>query len=142
MAMQEWSEFIKQHFNDEVPFIRFMGIRVLETTPGHARVVLSLDGRHANSYGMVHGGICAALVDTVTGIALRTLKHKIVTVEMTATYYAPVRLPGMLYATGDVVKAGKSILHAKAEVHTADGKLVAGGKAIYFIVGEDTCGKT
>jgi uncharacterized protein (TIGR00369 family) len=132
-----WAEFIKLHFNNDVPFIKFMGIEVIDTAHGRARIQMPLLPVHANSYGIAHGGICAALVDTVIGIALRTLKYKIVTIETNTVYYAPAQIGGVLYAAAQMEQAGRKILHARAEVRTEDEKLVAGGKAIYFILGED-----
>jgi uncharacterized protein (TIGR00369 family) len=135
--VSDWAEFIKSHFNNDVAFNKFMGIEVIDTARGSARIRMPLFSVHANSYGIAHGGICAALVDSVTGIALRTLKYKIVTIETNTVYYAPAKIGGFLYASAEMEQAGRTILHAKAEVRAEDGKLVAGGKAIYFVLGED-----
>jgi acyl-CoA thioesterase len=135
--MQDWPEFIKKHFANDVPFIKFMGIEVTETAPGRARIHMPVRDCHANSYGIAHGGVCAALVDTVIGIALRTLKYKVVTIETNTVYYAAVKVGDGLCAEGFTVMAGRKILHANAEVRMGDGRLAAGGKAIYFVTGED-----
>ena len=135
--MNDWAEFIKDHFNNDVPFIKFMGAEVLDTAHGCAKLRMPLLPCHANSYGIAHGGVCAALVDTVIGVALRTLKYKILTVETNTVYYAAAQIGDVLCASAALQQAGRKILHARAEVRTQDGTLVAGGKAIYFVKGED-----
>jgi len=135
--MTEWPAFIKEHFTKDVEFIRFMGIDVMEIAYGYAKISMCIEQIHANTYGMAHGGVCAALVDTASGICLRTLKHKIVTVETTTVYYAPASIGDTLYAIAKLVNQGRKLLHAEVEVKNQDDKRVAGGKTIYFIIGED-----
>jgi acyl-coenzyme A thioesterase PaaI-like protein len=65
------------------------------------------------------------------------LRYKIVTVETNTVYYASAKPDSVLYATGGLVQQGKKLLHAEARVFDADDRLIAGGKAIYFIMGED-----
>lgn len=135
--MNDWPAFIKEHFSNDVEFIGFMGIEILETAHGYAKIAMKIKQAQANTYGITHGGVCAALVDTVSGVCLRTLKFKIVTVETTTIYYAPSNIGDTLYATAKLANQGKKLLHAEVEVKNQDDKLVAGGKAIYFIKGED-----
>ena len=135
--MRDWAEFIKAHFNNDVPFLKFMGIEVVDTAHGYAKISMPILPCHANSYGIAHGGVCAALVDTAVGIALRTLKYKILTIETNTVYYAAAQTNEVLCATAVMNQAGRKILHASAEVRGDDGRLVAGGKAIYFVKGED-----
>ena len=135
--MQDWSVFIKEHFSKDVPYIQFMDISVLETARGYARVSLTAKPEHGNTYGIVHGGICASLVDVVVGITLRTLKNKIVTIETTTNYYEPAQIGDTLYATGTLIKEGKKILYGNAEITNQDGRHIAGGRGTFFILGED-----
>ena len=135
--MHEWADFIKEHFSNDVPFINFMNITVEETGHGYAKIKMPLNKGLANSYGILHGGICAALTDTVIGICLRTLKMKVVTIETTTIYYAPANVTDTLYASARFVAGGKKILHAEARIENQEGQLISGGKAIYHTMGED-----
>ena len=47
-------------------FADHLGVEVERTAPGHARAVLTLDGRHANPHGTAHGAVLYSLA----GIAL------------------------------------------------------------------------
>lgn len=134
----DWPDFIKQHFTKDVPFLKHMEISVDATGPGRAAISLPLKPEYANSYGIAHGGIAALLVDTAAGVALRTLKLTIVTVEMSVSYFAPVPLEGRLRAEATMVHRGRRILHAEIAVLAPDGTLAAMGRAIYAVTGEDT----
>lgn len=134
----DWPDFIKQHFTEDVPFLKFMEMTVDATGPGRAAVSLPLKPEYANSYGISHGGIAALLVDTAAGVALRGLKLTIVTVEMSVSYFAPLPLEGRVRAEATLVHRGRRILHAEIAVLAPDGTLAAMGRAIYAVTGEDT----
>lgn len=135
--MDDWAAFIKEHFSKNVPFLQFMEIEVLETAKGYAKISMTTKPEQANTYGITHGGVCAALVDVVTGVALRTLKHKIVTIETSTSYYEPVNIGDTLYVEGRLIKGGRKVLYGSADIVTQDGRHVAGGKGIFCIIGED-----
>lgn len=135
---ENWPEFIKTHFTKDVPFLKHMEISVDATGPGRAAISLPLRPEYANSYGIAHGGIAALLVDTAAGVALRTLKLTIVTVELGVSYFAPLPLEGRVRAEATMVHRGRRILHAEIAVLAPDGSLAAMGRAIYAVTGEDT----
>jgi acyl-coenzyme A thioesterase PaaI-like protein len=58
------------------------------------------------SFGITHGGVVAALVDMAAGVALRTLKLRILTVEFATSYFQPVSLEADLVAEARLVQAG------------------------------------
>ena len=133
----KWSEVIKEHFNKEVPFLTYMGMEVVETSEGTAKIKIPLKKEYANTYGITHGGICALLVDTVIGVALRTLKMHVLTIETNTCYFKPAKLTDTLYATAWVVKKGNKILHSEAKIVNQDEELIGNGKAIYYVTGID-----
>lgn len=135
--MENWPEFIKNHFAT-VPFLRYLDVTVAETDRGRARLTVPLRAEFANSYGMAHGGLIAALVDMASGVALRTLKVRVVTVETTVNIFLPVALAGRLTADGRLVHEGHKLLHAEVDVTNDEGVLVAKGRTVFYITGEDT----
>lgn len=135
--MEDWSEFIKKHFSQDVPFVQFMNVSVEKTAKGYAKISMPIEDKHSNTYGICHGGVVAALVDMVLGIALRTLKVKIVTIETSTTYFKPVKLGQKIFAVGKYVEGGNKVLHALADLTDEKGEVLASGKAIYYVLGED-----
>ena len=50
----------------------------------------------------------------------------LVSVDLKLNYLAPVRVEA-LHSTGTLIKAGKTLSYAEADVRTSDGRLVAHG---------------
>ena len=135
--MENWPEFIKNHFNT-LPYFKFMHATVLETDRGYAKVTLPIKPEYSNTYGIAHGGIVTSLVDMVSGVALRTLKLRIVTIEVTTDYLKTVSLTDHLTAEARVIHEGNKLLHADISVYNQEEVLVARGKVIYYVRGEDS----
>lgn len=135
--MLDWQEFIKEHFAN-VPFFRFMDVQVVATGHGRAELKLATRPEFANSYGITHGGITTALVDMAGGVALRTLKVRVVTVETAVNFFKPINLEEEIRAEARLVNQGKKLLNAEVDVLNQEGVLVAKGKITSFILGEDT----
>ena len=135
--MENWPEFIQRHFST-LPFFQFMEATVAHTARGQATIKMPMKPEYSNSYGIVHGGVVAALVDMAAGVALRTLKVRVVTIEVSTNYFEPVALDEELTAEARLVQAGRKILHADVQVFTREGKLAARGKTIYYVRGEDS----
>jgi len=133
---EDWPSFIKRHFGT-VAFLRFMAVTVEKTGAGTATLSLPLKAEYANSYGIAHGGVAALLVDMAAGVALRTLKMTVVTVETTTTYLAPIPVEGILRAEARTLHKGRRILHAEVDLFAPDGTLAAVGRAIYTATGVD-----
>lgn len=113
---------------------RAHGAELTEVEPGRVVMRVRLGESHLNPQGIVHGGVIAGLIDSVAGISLRTSRDRDVghvTVQMQVNYLRPAQA-GELYGTGRVVHDGGRVGVAEAEVHDADGTLVARGTATFL----------
>ena len=128
--MPDHERSIEDDIRERLAVSRFhtsMGMSVSSVREG--AVDLRLDARpdHANLHGTVHGGVLATLADTAAGLAVRSAiepgsAH--VSVNLDVQYLAPAK-PGTLLATGRVVRLGRRIVFAQAEVTDADGTTLA-----------------
>ena len=76
--------------------------------------------------GYVHGGIIGMIADSAAGYAAYSLmppSASLVTVEYKMNILAPAR--GSLVAKGTVIKSGRTLTVARAEVYAEDGTHVA-----------------
>ncbi|HUQ24581.1 MAG TPA: PaaI family thioesterase [Burkholderiales bacterium] len=76
--------------------------------------------------GFVHGGIIGMIADSAAGYAAYSLmpaSASLVTVEYKMNILAPAR--GALVARGNVIKSGRTLTVARAEVYAEDGTHVA-----------------
>lgn len=80
--------------------------------------------------GAMHGGMIAALVDTVCSFAWLTRNHGYVsTIDLRVDYHRPV-MKDKLIGVGRIVRAGRRIVTADAEIADSDGNLLVTGRAV------------
>jgi uncharacterized protein (TIGR00369 family) len=103
-----------------------IGASLARVAPGEADVVLPYREDLTQQKGYVHGGILGMIADTAAGYSAFSLMPagcSLVTVEYKINILAPAR--GSLVARGRVVRPGRTLTIARAEVYADDGKHVA-----------------
>ena len=121
----------------EVPFVRLMGLELIEVKVGEAQIRLGMRDELRQPYGLLHGGATASLIDTTTAFAiLGDLQEgeQASTVDLTIQYLRP-HTEGSVICTARVVRAGKRLLFVSAEVANEQGKLIATALSTYTKVG-------
>lgn len=79
-----------------------------------------------------HGGILAAIVDTVADYAIAVqLGRPVPTIDVRVDYHKAAQ-PGDLLTKARVVRMGSQYSTAEAFVYDKDGELVASGRGTYF----------
>jgi uncharacterized protein (TIGR00369 family) len=114
---------------NESPFPRHLPIRIVELTPDSARVELDIADRHLQPFGIVHGVVLAALIDTATfwaGFGAIPEDAGLVNVDLKLNYLQSVS-QGRLVATGQSIRAGRTISYTEAHIRSADDTLIAHG---------------
>ncbi|HEY2822592.1 MAG TPA: PaaI family thioesterase [Candidatus Acidoferrum sp.] len=107
--------------------IRFLGFSLEAIDKGWAVMQLKAGTQHKQIHGVVHGGILAALADTVGAMASYTVVPKgtaIATIEMKINYLEPVPA-GRVRAEARVLRAGRNFVVTECDVFTPAGKLAA-----------------
>ena len=103
-----------------------IGAALAVVEPGYVEVALPFRDDLTQQKGYVHGGILGMIADTACGYSAFSLMPagcSLVTVEYKMNILAPGR--GSLVAKGEVVKPGRTLTVARAEVYADDGKHVA-----------------
>ncbi len=116
------------------PFYRHLGLQLDALADGKSAIRLPFRKEHGNSRGEVHGGTVAALADAAMSQAVRSTIEtgsSVATITMTLNYLAPAH--GELTCRGAVVKSGKSVVFAEAEVTDERGQAVCRGAATYRV---------
>jgi uncharacterized protein (TIGR00369 family) len=107
--------------------IRFLGFSVEAIDKGWAVLRFKAGTQHKQIHGVVHGGILAALADTVGAMAAYTVVPRgtgIATIEMKINYLEPVPI-GRVRAEARVLRAGRNFVVTECDVFTLSGKLAA-----------------
>ena len=85
------------------------------------------EARHANFGGVVHGGMLMTLADmALFDIVFRkTGPFKAVTVTMNSEFLAPAPIDAFIEASGEVLKAGRSMFFVRGLVTSGDKSLLS-----------------
>src|SRR5688500_13448531 len=103
-----------------------IGASLKSVQPGAVEIALPYRDDLTQQKGFVHGGILGMIADTACGYAAFSLMPaggSLVTVEYKMNILTPAR--GPLVAHGKVVRAGRTLTVARAEVYAEDGSHVA-----------------
>lgn len=117
-----------------VPFARLLGIELDEVGIGTATLGLNVRPDLKQNHGVVHGGAIASLIDTATAFAIITLlepAERVTTVDLTISYLRPIT-DGRITAVAKVVRAGRRLFVASAEVFSKDEKLTTTALSTYI----------
>ena len=118
-----------QHVRDSFSRQKAMaliGASLSAVEAGASEISLPYRAELTQQKGFVHGGIIGMIADSAAGYAAYSLmpaSASLVTVEYKMNILAPAR--GSLVARGKVVKAGRTLTVARAEVYAEDGTHVA-----------------
>ncbi len=121
---------------NESPFYRHLGMEVVEAGEGRARLRLPVKDELKNLYGILHGGVIAALLDSSCSIAVGTLlepDEAAVTLDQRINYISNVK-EGVLYGEGRALHKGRFTGVGQAEVRDEEGNLVAAGMTTTFVI--------
>jgi uncharacterized protein (TIGR00369 family) len=116
---------------DGAPFVRHMRMRIADLAWGGASFEMAPAEFRMQPFGVIHGGNIATLIDTATFwacyLSLDSDDDGLASVDLKLNYLAPARVEA-LRCTGTLIKAGKTLSYAEAEVRTAgDDRLIAHG---------------
>jgi uncharacterized protein (TIGR00369 family) len=141
-AQRSGLDYLRSMLQGELPhppICATVGFRFVELDEG--RVVLELEpGEHQyNTIGTVHGGVIVTLLDSAAGSAVHTTLPAGVgytTVSITTSFLRTVRADtGILRVEGRLLKAGRRLALAEAELTNAEGALYAHATANCMILG-------
>ncbi len=95
----------------------------------HGEIEMSFVVRHemTNPAGMLHGGIHSAILDDTIGmtVAALGLPNFYVSVSLTIDFLEPARVGEVVIAKTKIMRAGKTIVNASAEIHNEKGLLLS-----------------
>lgn len=112
------------------PFVKHMGMRITDIAWGAAAFELEAAEYRLQPFGVIHGGNVATLIDSATFwacfVAMGSDDDGLASVDLKLNYLAPARVE-TLRCAARLIKEGKTLSYAEAEVLAADGRLVAHG---------------
>ncbi len=118
------------------PIAKFLGMKLVELTPGYAKVTMKLKPEHQNFNGYVFGGIVAAIADQAFAYGSNTLNHPSIAVEFHINLVSAPEPNDELTAECKVVRSGRRAGISEMTVTNQSGKLIAKATGVTIPVGE------
>ena len=125
-------------YDDDSPFLSFVGVEIGQSENGFGQVSLSVQPNHLQAAGQVHGGLLAVLADTAMFRAVRSLLthgQRTTTVELKVNFLEGTD-SGRLTATARVISNADRLMVGEIEVSAEDGRLVAQGQGTFLVFGD------
>lgn len=116
-----------------------LGLRFTAVSADQVVAEITVGSEHHQPYGLVHGGVYAALVETVcsVGAAMNAMPQGQSTVGLdNHTSFLRACREGRLVATAVPLKKGRRTHVWTAEVHDQDGRLCATGQVRVLVLDE------
>ncbi|MBW1787913.1 MAG: PaaI family thioesterase [Deltaproteobacteria bacterium] len=137
--MDKTFEAIIRFIEEEVPFDKYLGIKVEELREGFARLFLPFREEFIGDKRRpaLHGGIISALIDTCGGAAVWThftTQDRISTVDIRVDYLRPGPADDII-AESEVIRVGNRVGVVHTRVSPSKDKTIvfAEGRAVYNI---------
>jgi acyl-CoA thioesterase len=127
-------EEMRRRFDDS-PCALFFGMKLVELSPGYAKVAMEMKREFLNWENMIQGGVIATVLDQAFGCACNTLDYIHVAVQMNIHFIAAARVGETVYAESRVLHAGKRVGASEMTVTDSAGKTLARGSGTTVSLG-------
>lgn len=121
-------------------FNKAMGLRFVKAAPDEFVAEIRIDHQHLQPYGLVHGGVYSAMVETVcsTGAALNVFVEgkSVVGLDNATSFLRAVR-SGVLRCTATPLVRGRRSHVWDARIHDDRDRLVATGRVRLLVLEKD-----
>jgi acyl-CoA thioesterase len=120
----------------DIPFLKTLGVSLREVAEQHAEMVVTIDERHLNYMGTVHGGLISSLIDTVCFFPKPLIPSglKLTTVNLDVSYVRAARKSDTLVARSELLHLGRRTARLTVKVIDQDHRLIAQGGATLMIL--------
>lgn len=121
---------------DAIPFTKMLGVTLAESGETHAVMTVTVDDRHLNYMGGVHGGLISALVDTACFFPTKLLPSglKLTTTDLNVRYVRAAGKGDILSARAELLHLGRRTASLSVQVTDQLHRLVAHGSATLLVL--------
>lgn len=116
------------------PFNKWLHGVLVKAAEGEITMKFEIRKEMTNPVGMLHGGMHAAMIDEVIGMAVATVNDETFysTVNLCIDYLDKAVLGESVLVSAKVIRAGKNMSHVEADIRNQEGKLLSKGASNLF----------
>lgn len=113
------------------PFSKWLNGKVIKAQYGIIELEFEVRPEMANPTGLLHGGMECALMDDTIGMTTATLGYDgfPISIDFHVDYLGKVKVGEKVRVIGKIIREGRNIIHAIAEIYDMDGKLISTGNS-------------
>uniref|UniRef100_T1IXZ6 Acyl-coenzyme A thioesterase 13 n=1 Tax=Strigamia maritima TaxID=126957 RepID=T1IXZ6_STRMM len=109
-------------------------LKFVSADEGSVVCEMTVERRHRNLVGILHGGMTATLIDSVSGFALLTKNCRGVTVDLSVSYFYPIQPGQSILIDANIIKCGQNIAFVTSKIRDVNNeKILAIGRQSFFI---------
>jgi acyl-CoA thioesterase len=123
---------------EKEPIASFLKMRLIELSPGYARVVMKIMPEHQNFNGLVFGGIIMALADQAFAYASNSTAYPSIASQFNIHFIAGAEVGDELTAECRVVRSGRRVGISEMTITNQNGKLIAKATGTTIPVGKQS----
>jgi acyl-coenzyme A thioesterase 13 len=122
------------------------GVRTFDRVLAKMTLVSAGDGKcvcelpvgeeHVNEGRLLHGGMTATMVDTVSTLAIMTMGdgHPGVSLDLNVTYLKAAKIGECLTISSECLRVGKSVASAFVDIKNQKGQLICQGRQTKYLL--------
>jgi uncharacterized protein (TIGR00369 family) len=116
------------------PFLKYIGFEMITIEQENIVVKLSIQKKHHNTGQNLHGGVHAAMLDTVQSFILRSVYEvPVASLNVNVNYLAPSN-SGDLFATAKIIQKGYKTATVESQITDDHDQIIAKGVGVYRIL--------
>jgi len=133
-ALKNVAKLIGKSRNE--PIASFLGMKLVELTPGYARVTMKLKPEHQNFNGFVFGGVIMAIADQAFAFGSNSLSYPSIASQFNIHFISAAGQEDELIAECRVIRSGRRAGISEITVTNQEGKLIAKATGTTIPVGD------
>lgn len=123
---------------NQIALLKTLDIQLTEIASEHATMEVTVSSKHLNYFGGAHGGLIAALIDTVCFFPAPLLPsgRLVTTSNLNIHYLRPAAVGDHLCARAELLHLGRRTASLRIGVENHEGQLIAHGTATLQVLSE------
>ncbi|TFG05444.1 MAG: PaaI family thioesterase [Promethearchaeota archaeon] len=115
-------------FKGPIPaFSKWLNGKIISAKRGEVLIEFEVRAEMANPTGLLHGGMQCAMMDDTIGVMTVTLGYEgfLISIDFHVDYLGKVKVGEKVKVKGKMVREGRNIVHAIAEIYNMENELIA-----------------
>ncbi len=113
------------------PFSKWLNGKIIKAEYGKLELEFKVRPEMANPTGLLHGGMQCGLMDDAIGMTTATLGYEgfPISIDFHVDYLGKVKVDEKVKVIGKIIREGRNIIHAIAEIYDFNGNLISTGNS-------------